>query len=308
MGLNSARARHAWACLALSGMLAAGAGCRDGEPVLLLTADTEGHVQACASCSAGGGLGDLSRRETALALLRRDNAGALLVDSGNALLGPDTLESGGRLMVAVYAALRYDAVNLSYRDFRLGKPTTVNLIKAATFAFVSANLVDEQSGLLLATPYVIKTAGSLRIAILGATELPGGVESLSHIRTQLAGVRVRPPIEALAEWLPKARAESDCVVLLYYGSTSGLEAVRQRIAKNVAVILIGGVRPAELPGGLTPPVIGTSEHGMQIARVQLTADGRAQVAQFDVSLECGPGPAMTRILKAHSMSAAPVPR
>ncbi len=177
-----------------------------------LTADTEGYVSACGTCglTAGG----LARRATVLSAIRKDDPAAVLVDAGNSFIGAESIDTGGRIILSAYAALGYDAVNLSYRDFRLGMAATVALVKQATFPIVSATLVDAASGRLLATPYVVRQSGDRRLAFVGATELPAGVEGLSHVKTQLAGVRMQPVADALSEWLPKAAAESDHVVLL----------------------------------------------------------------------------------------------
>ncbi|MCX6545284.1 MAG: hypothetical protein NTV05_12850 [Acidobacteria bacterium] len=282
------RACRTAAHLVLSGVLAAGVACGRGDVVLLLTADADGTIRACASCSAGGGLGDISRRATAIADLRRASHSLLLVDAGNALIGVDSLGSSGRVIVAAYNAMGYDALNLSYRDFRLGKAQTLAALKNATFAVLSATLIDDASGRLLAKPFVVVSRGGRRIAIVGATEVPTGVADLPHIRSQLAGVRVRPLLEALAEWLPRAKSESDQIVLLYHGTAAGLDAIRQRHPGQFAAILVGGLRPDDLPARLMPPLVGTSEHGKQIAEITLAADGRAAVSQIDIGAAFAP--------------------
>ena len=296
------RTRRTAALLALSGWLLAGAACGRGDDVVfLVTADTEGSLSACTSCSAGGGLGDMSRRATLVTTLRRDRPGLLLVDAGNALIGPDSIASGGRVVVAAYGELGYDAVNLSYRDFRLGKAATLALVVAAPFSVVSANLLDETSGRLIAAPFIVKRAGAVRIAFVGLTELPPGVEDLEHIRTQLAGLRVRPPIAALGEWLPRAEAESDRVVLLFYGSPGGLGAVSRRFGARLAAILVGGLRPGDLPQRTSPPTAATTERGTHVACIDLRARGPATVVQFPVDGRHRRDPRMLKVLTTFAM-------
>src|SRR5688500_2318616 len=89
----------------------------DDGVTLLITADTEGHVTPCGTCPAGRGLGGLSRRAARLADLRGQGAAVLLLDTGNALGVPDGLDRSGRVIVAAYDGLGYDALNISYRDF-----------------------------------------------------------------------------------------------------------------------------------------------------------------------------------------------
>jgi hypothetical protein len=76
------------------------------------------------------------------------------MDAGNALFGAESLESQGRVILAAYNALGYDAVNLSYRDFRRGKAATLALVQDAQFAVLSANLLDTDMGQPFVQPYI----------------------------------------------------------------------------------------------------------------------------------------------------------
>jgi hypothetical protein len=237
---------------------------------VVVTSDTEGHVNPCAACPHGAGDGGLARRATAVGTLR--GAGAvLLVDAGNALFGPDSLDSGGAVIVDAYNQLRYDAVNLSFRDFRLGKDATLNLLKRATFAAVSANVLDAATGRPLVRPYAVREAGGKRVAVVGLSESPAGMEYLPHLKRQLAGVRIVAPHEALAETLPKARAEADVVVVLYYGAATGAKKLADAFGKDVAAVLLGGVRPEELPRATGIPLVAAEQHGKSLARLTLPA-------------------------------------
>jgi hypothetical protein len=222
----------------------------------------------------------------------------LLVDAGNSLVGPESIESGGRVIVAAYDTLGYDAVNLSYRDFRLGKAATLALVRAARFSVVSANLLDETSGRLVAAPFVVKRAGAIRIAFVGLTELPAGVGNLEHVQAQLAGLRVRPPTDALREWLPRAEGESDRVALLFYGSANGLDAVSREFGARLAAILVGGLRPGDLPQRTSPPTAATTERGTHVARIDVPASGPATVVQFPVDGRYRRDPRMLDVLKS----------
>ena len=277
----------AWACLAVPGRA-------EDLPSIVLTADTQGQALACEACPSQAGQGGLARRATALADLRKTSASLLLLDAGNALIGADSVTSGGGVIVAGYNALAYDAVNISFRDFRFGKAQTLAVLKEAKFAVISANLLDDQTGQPLFSPYVVKKAGAQRIAILGVADLPEAVANLPHMKRQLAGVRVQPVAEALAAWLPKARAEADAVVLLYYGTSAGLAPVREKFGKDLAAILVGGIRPEQLPPDATPPMAATSEQGRQLALLQLGQKPRLSHIAIDEKLAADP--AMEKVL------------
>jgi hypothetical protein len=245
-----------------------------GGPVILFTADTEGHVSPCTSCPGHPGLGGLARRQTVVAREREAGGGAvLLVDGGNFLVGAESLETRGKVIVDAYNALRYDAVNLSPRDFRLGKAETLAVLKDASFAVVSANLLDAEGGGPLVSPYVVKEVGGKRVGITGVSEPPAGMDFLPHLKEQLAGIRVEPVAEALSKTLPKVKGESDVVVVLYYGSPTGLRTLREKFSKDVSAVLAGGIRPEVLPSAEGVPVAATSDHGRHLARLTLADEG-----------------------------------
>jgi Mg-chelatase subunit ChlD len=236
---------------------------------IAFTADTEGHVGPCRDCPMHAGRGGLDRRSTALARLRGENNGAVLtLDGGNALFGPDSVASRGKVMIDGYNLVGVDALNISWRDFRFGKKQTLDLLKDAKFAALSANLLDADTGQLLFKPYVLKQAGATKVAIIGLTQTPAGMDVLPHLKQQLAGIKIRDASEALGEWLPKAKAEADQVVLLYYGTPGSLAPIREKFAKDLAAICVGGARPEEIAqptasdGGA---IVASDQHGKDVA-------------------------------------------
>src|SRR4051794_36809881 len=272
---------------------------------LVLTADTEGHVTACRECPHGNGLGGLARRATALRQTRGGGGDVLVVDAGNALFGEESIDSGGAVIVEAYNALGYDAVNLTPRDFRLGKAATVEALGRAKFAVVSANLVDEGADALPVKPFVVKKTADARVAIVGVSEPPAGLDYLPHLKAQLAGVKIRPVDEALGEWIPKAKAEADEVVLLYYGSAKGLKAVREKFGGELTAICVGGVRPEEVPAGQGTMLLATSEHGKHLARASLQKGGGGMVEQVALDDSVPPDEAMAGVVAAALTAAQP---
>jgi hypothetical protein len=277
-----------------------------GQAHLAFTADTQGHVGPCQSCPGARGLGSLARRQTMLAQLRQREPGLLLLDAGDALFGDESLPSGGKVIAAAYDALGYDAVNISYRDFRLGKAGTLSALQGAKFTPISANLLDADTGKPLFQPYVIKQAGGMKIAIVGATESPAALAVLPELGKQLAGIKIQAPADALAVVLPKAHAEAGRVVLLFYGSPAGVAPIRKQFGSAVDVILMGGAQPGELPAGGTPLVVATSSHGRQVADVTLTPGAAPQVTQWAVVGAFAPDPAMKKLVSSYPTGNAPL--
>jgi hypothetical protein len=269
------------------------------ESAFLLSSDTQGQLRPCESCPDG--VGDISRRALVIAKSRQNNSSLVLVDVGNALIGPDSFASGGKALVTSYNAMGYDVLNVSHRDFRLGEAQTLTALADSKFAVLSANLLNNTSGQLLFKPYVVKASGGQRVGIVGVTEVPASIANLPHIKQQMAGVKVRPPLEALGEWLPKAKKESDLVVLLYYGTAGGLKEVRDKFGVELAVILVGGLRPEELPTGGKPPLVGAGEHGQTMALAKLK-NGNADVKQIPIDASVPPDPEMQKLVAPYLKS------
>ena len=273
---------------------------------LLFTSDTQGHVGPCQSCPGAHGLGSLARRTTLINQLRAKEPGLLLLDAGNALFGDESMPSGGKVIAAAYDAMGYDAANIGYRDFRLGKAATLASLDGAKFVPLSANLLDAQTGQLLFKPYIVKQAGAEKIAIIGATESPAALAILPELGKQLDGVKIQFPAEALAAIVPKAKAEASRVVLLYYGSTAGIAPIRKQFDHSIDLILLGGSQPGEIPEGGTPPLFSTFSHGRQVADITFVPNQPAQLTQWAVVADYAPDPGMKTLIANYPTKSAAI--
>jgi len=131
--------------------------------------------------------------------------------------------------------LGFDAATLGNHEFDYGWEVTRKYIQIARYPIVSANLVDGEGKLLLDKPYVVLTAGGLRVAVVGAmtTELYRVL-----LPSVLGKIRATPVSDAVKRYLPEMRAKSDVVVLLGHLSPEDEEDVRKNL-QDVQV-LIGG--------------------------------------------------------------------
>lgn len=276
-----------------------------GSPVLIATADTEGHVEPCTSCPGSAGLGGLARRATLLATERANSPDVLLVDAGNAFFGGQSGVSQGKVVAAAYQRIRYDAVNVSYRDFRLGKAHTLELLKSANLPAISANVLDSGTGQPLFAPFIMKRIGTSRVAIIGVTESPAALDALPELREQLEGIRIAPPVDALAQWLPKLHAQADSIVLLYYGSALGLAPIRERFAGDFSAIVLGGSRADQVPASASPVMLIPAMHGRELSRWDI---GSAQAPrQMPVSATTPQDAGMKQLLADYLLAAVEGP-
>lgn len=251
----------------------------DPKPLhLLLTADSEGHAGPCESCPRERGLGGLARRATLIKQQRAEHPDLLLLETGNFFAGPDTSDDDGVRYVAAYKAIQYDAVNVSYRDLRFGPEAALKAL--AGLPAVSANLRDAASGKAMLPAFVVIERGGQRVAVIGASELP---PDMPHLKTALARVRFADPVEAVMAALPRAAAASDRVLLLYYGSTDALTAMRFKLADKPVTVLAGGTLADGLSDAFARPAIAVDDiHGKYVARATLDGD-RAAVDQLSVN-------------------------
>lgn len=179
----------------------------------------------------------------------------LQVDAGHSM--GDLIDNTGKLMsdqnvkcewvVKAFDKFGFDAVNISHKDiYYLAKFLKAGEWEKAVAAqpglarFVSANLEPEKadSGLVAPPPYVVRTmtgsrlpGGSIRIAFIGLTENNPNLP-------QHTGFKVVSPEIALERVLPKARAESDVVVVLLYGGAEIAQSLSKRTVGQVSTFII----------------------------------------------------------------------
>lgn len=272
---------------------------------IVVTSDAEETLAACRSCPHAR---DAWLRRASLATALAGD-GALLVDAGGSLFCAETLPSGGRLAVEAAELAGVDALHLSWRDFRLGLAATRALVEDSEVPFVSTNLLDGASGEPLARPFVVVERGGVRVALLGVTHLPPGLERLPHISAQLAGVEIAAPGDALAEWLPRARERADRAVLLYYGAPAGLAPIAERFGPDLDVIVVGGAPAEALPPVPGPPVVAALRPG-HVVRARLVGIGDDPRVELDVTPLDGAiavDPGLAELLAAHRPGPVPVP-
>lgn len=264
------------------------------DALVVFTADSEGQARPCSSCPAGE-VGGFARRQTILSALRQGKRPVFVVDAGNALYGDDVENDADRVLVALHGRLGYDVLNVSYRDFRHGYQQTLEFLKDAPFAAISANLVDGEDGTLLFPPFHVQQVGTSRMGVIGVTEPPPYLDSLPHLREQLRDVSIRPPLEALETHLPALEDSADLVVLLYYGSPRGLEEIAARFGDRLAWIGAGGFPGPRLPGSLAGKVAVVPPRGVELATVS-GLGAELTIAPLAVDAGVPPDPEVTAYL------------
>ncbi len=303
ISLRTLLASAHWFALVLPLLIMATAQAASGNEqriTVLASGDTEGYVGPCRTCPADTGKGGLARRGSMVAD-HRDRGPVLLLDAGNALFGAESRSSKGRIMTAAYEAIGYDAVNIGYRDFRLGRQATVEAFEDLELTPISANLYDAKADERLFEPFTIHERGGERWAIIGLTERPTGLEVIPHLREQLEGVDIRVPGEVLPEVVADASKAADHLVLLYYGGPVSLKRVIDALddpAALRAIIAAGG--EGEDDAGAHPAVAWTAPHGTHLTKLQPASDAppaEATIERLALGPAVGADPAVEAVIE-----------
>lgn len=197
----------------------------------------------------------------------------LLLDAGNTFGGSGAEgRHSAALTVEAMGLMGYDALNLGEGEFLFGRPFLEEQRARASFPFLSANLVEPDSGERPYTPYVIVEAGRLRVGIVGlaSPELYRG-----HALT------AQDPHSALQAVLPEVEEAADLVIVL--ARMSDAEAVGLlNSVEGVNVLAIGGV------GELTTPPVAVNgallvqcpRWGMAVGELQVTGNTEGQIVDY----------------------------
>ncbi len=277
--------------LLLAGLVswAAPLGAQQG-PVVLFTADRAGELTPRAPRSGAAEQGGVTRLAT-LVRAERARGPVLLLDAGNAFFEDAEGEPTSGVRQA-YDALAVQVVNVGHRDLRHGIGALREVLAGASFTPVSANLFDG-TGERLFDPYALVPTDGRSVAVVGVTAEPPGLEYLPRLRERFAGVTVEDPVDALAEVLPRARAEAEFVVLLCYGDRDLVQAVHARFGDELDAIAVGGVGSTRrLPAG-APPVAFATDAGRHLARLVLGSDRAPELLEVARDVTADPELAAT---------------
>ncbi|MHB9036535.1 MAG: multiheme c-type cytochrome [Armatimonadota bacterium] len=199
--------------------------------VLLYTCSARGQIRAC-NCTKFQ-FGGYGRELTLLKSIRQDNQDVVLLEGGDSTAG-DGFQAKLKANVTSRALnlLEYGAMvpgeqelgkaGIRYLDFF--DPNSVPMICANV-----PSLCDTEEGFV---PYVImKTKGGLRVGVIGLLDDAITQEMKRRAITLL----VTDPVEMLKSLVPRVRAKSDLLVVVYHGTPD--TAGRLAAVKGTNIVL-----------------------------------------------------------------------
>jgi len=157
----------------------------------------------------------------------------LLVDAGDEMQGSllSNLQKGAPT-IATFNAMGYQVATFGNHEFDWGQPTLIDRTTQATYPFVSANIVVNDTGNCdtagwtspsFTQPYVVKTVGTapnqVKVGFVGVTttETP-----IITIAASTAGLCFKDPATSILHYYDALKAQADVIVVLsHLGYTDG---------------------------------------------------------------------------------------
>ena len=182
------------------------------------------------------GAGGLARVATLKQRLTRAGVAPLMLLAGDFLSSSvaSTIFKGEQMIAALNAA-GLDVATLGNHEFDFGAEILLKRMAEARWQWVVANGVDRRTGKPIggAAPYVVRTFGSLRVAILGLSSTEG------FVGDRLPEFEISEPIRAAARYLPMIRRERvDAIVVLTHLTFEQDRALAERFPE--IDLIVGG--------------------------------------------------------------------
>ena len=200
------------------------ANCMGAESVkkfsLVYNVNNAGYVDVCGCKKKEVRQGSLTRRASFLKQLRTTGREICLLDGGSSLFAIKELPKENereesirkaQLIVESYNRMGYRAMAIGPFDLAGGLETLQDLEKKAKFAFLSANLVDGNTGELYFKPSVILESGGVRIGVIGLTLSTLNKKYLEKVAPNM---KVLDPFKAAKKYLAELQGKVDLVVAL----------------------------------------------------------------------------------------------
>ena len=217
------------------------------------------------------GIGGVAHLATLLHRERAAAHAALVLHAGDLVQGtPVSTLFRGLPDYEIANNLGIDVNCLGNHEFDYGWQRFRDFLQIANFPTVSANAVDASGNRLVNPPYVIRDAGGMRIAVIGAL-----LETLAGNTTldRLGPYHAAPIIETLRPIVAEAKQHADMVIVLGHLEKAEGESILRELP-DVSVVVIGHEHtpwkePIEIDGRF---VVHAEGYGRQVGRLVLRYD------------------------------------
>jgi len=183
------------------------------------------------------GKGGFAYLATAVRAERARSSASLYLNAGDLVQGtPVSTLFQGLPIYQIANRLGFDVSTLGNHEFDYGWRRIQDFVKAANFPVVSANVVNDSGALLTGKPYVIKTVGGIRVAVIGV--LLGDLVGNLATPDKVGPWRVLPVVETVRKYAAELRDKSDLIVVLGHIHDAEADAILQQVP-DVSVAIVG---------------------------------------------------------------------
>jgi 5'-nucleotidase / UDP-sugar diphosphatase len=249
------------------------AGCRQStvhELTILHFNDLHDHLLPEAN-----GMGGVAHLAT---VLKRERAAA----HASITLSAGDIDQGSPVSTLFDGVPDYEIANnlgidvncLGNHEFDYGWRKIRDFMQVADFPTVNANIIDASGNRMMNPAYVIREAGGMRIAVIGALL----EKLLDHItKDELGPYHSAPLVETLRPIVADAKRQADMVIVLGHLETAEAESILRGLP-DVSVVVIGHEHtpwkePIEMDGRLIIHAAGLSR---QVGRLVMQYDTAAR--------------------------------
>lgn len=225
------------------------------------------------------GMGGFAYLAAAVRQERARSAASLYLNAGDLVQGtPVSTIFRGLPVYQIANRLGFDVSTLGNHEFDYGWRRIQDFVHAARFPIVSANVVNDQGALLAARPFVIKTAGGIRVAVIGVIlgDLVGNLATPEKVGPW----HVLPVVETVRKYAAELRDKSDLIVVLGHIHDAEADGILQQVP-DVSVVIVGHAHEEykklhNVDGRVAALV---TSYGVELGRLDLQVDVTAHRLQ-----------------------------
>jgi len=218
------------------------------------------------------GLGGLAYLATAVKQERARSSASLYLNAGDLVQGtPVSTLFKGVPIYQIANRLGFDVSTLGNHEFDYGWQRIQQFVKIAKYPVVSANVVNDQGGFLARAPYVIKTVGGIRVAVIGI--LLGDLVGNLATPDKVGPWHVMPVVETVRKYAAEVRGKSDLIVVLGHMHDSEADEILKQIP-DVSICIVGHAHKAYAQLHNFDGRVGAlvTSYGVELGRLDLQVD------------------------------------
>jgi 2',3'-cyclic-nucleotide 2'-phosphodiesterase (5'-nucleotidase family) len=182
--------------------------------------------------------GGFARLATAVREEKRNCAACLYLNAGDLVQGtPVSTIYHGKPVYQIANLIGFDAATIGNHEFDYGWKRVQGFGRIAHYPLLSANVVDSNGATLTGKPYVIKTVGGIRVAIIGV--VLGDLSGTFVTPDKVEPWRVLPVVETVRKYAQELRDRSDLIVVLgHIHDQEEVDAILHQVPE-VSVVVVG---------------------------------------------------------------------